>query len=72
MQPLDDRRPSAKAVSHRLIWRSCAVVQAPVQGAGDGAMASVDVLSGLERRPRGSVEKKKAIVAAAFEPGAAV
>jgi transposase-like protein len=35
-------------------------------------MASVDVLSGLERRPRGSVEKKKAIVAAAFEPGAAV
>ena len=35
-------------------------------------MASVEVLAGPERRRRWSVEQKRAIVAAAFEPGAVV
>src|SRR3954451_5834763 len=35
-------------------------------------MASIEVLSGPERRRRWSIEQKQAIVAAAFEPGAAV
>ena len=35
-------------------------------------MASVEVLSGPERRRRWSIEQKQAIVAAAFEPGAVV
>jgi transposase len=35
-------------------------------------MASVEVLSGPERRRRWSVEQKRAIVAAAFAPGAGV
>ena len=35
-------------------------------------MASVEVLVGPERRRRWSIEQKQAIVAAAFEPGAAV
>src|SRR5215467_9008725 len=35
-------------------------------------MASVEVLSGPERRRRWSLEQKQAIVAAAFEPGAVV
>ena len=41
-------------------------------GARDGAMASVEVLAGPERRRRWSIEQKQAIVAAAFEPGAVV
>ena len=35
-------------------------------------MASVEVLAGRERRRRWSVEQKRAIVAAAFAPGAMV
>jgi transposase len=35
-------------------------------------MASIEVLSGPERRRRWSIEQKQAIVTAAFEPGAAV
>jgi transposase len=35
-------------------------------------MASVEVLTGAERRRRWSIEQKQAIVAAAFEPGAVV
>jgi transposase len=35
-------------------------------------MVSVEVLSGLERRRRWSIEQRQAIVAAAFGPGAAV
>ena len=35
-------------------------------------MARVEVLAGLERRRRWSVEQKQAIVAAAFGPGAVV
>jgi transposase len=35
-------------------------------------MASVEVLAGSERRRRWSIEQKRAIVAAAFEPGAVV
>jgi Transposase len=35
-------------------------------------MASVEVLAGPERRRRWSIEQKRAIVAAAFEPGAVV
>jgi transposase len=41
-------------------------------GARDGAMASVEVLVGPERRRRWSVEQKQAIVAAAFRPGVVV
>ncbi|HVD82661.1 MAG TPA: transposase [Bradyrhizobium sp.] len=41
-------------------------------GARDGAMASVEVLAGPERRRRWSIEQKRAIVAAAFKPGAVV
>jgi transposase-like protein len=41
-------------------------------GARDGAMASVAVLAGPERRRRWSIEQKQAIVAAAFKPGAVV
>jgi len=41
-------------------------------GARDGAMATVEVLAGPERRRRWSIEQKQAIVAAAFEPGAVV
>src|SRR5205807_3462120 len=40
--------------------------------ARDGAMASIEVLAGPERRRRWSVEQKQAIVAAAFGPGAVV
>ena len=40
--------------------------------ARDGAMASVEVLAGPERRRRWSIEQKQSIVAAAFEPGAVV
>ena len=40
--------------------------------ARDGAMASVEVLAGPERRRRWSIEQKQLIVAAAFEPGAVV
>ena len=40
--------------------------------ARDGAMASVEVLAGPERRRRWSIEQKQSIVAAAFEPGAMV
>ena len=43
---------------------------APVQEAG--AVASVEVLAGAERRRRWSSEQKQAIVAAAFAPGAVV
>ena len=39
---------------------------------GIGAMASVEVLAGPERRRRWSIEQKQSIVAAAFEPGAMV
>jgi transposase len=35
-------------------------------------MASVDVLAGPERRRRWSIEQKRAIVVAAFKPGAVV
>jgi len=35
-------------------------------------MAEFEVLAGPERRRRWSVEEKRAVVAAAFEPGAAV
>jgi transposase len=35
-------------------------------------MASVEVLAGPERRRRWSIEQKRAIVAAAFKPGAVV
>ena len=35
-------------------------------------MASIEVLAGPERRRRWSIEQKRAIVAAAFEPGAVV
>src|SRR4051795_1759321 len=35
-------------------------------------MASVEVLAGRERRRRWSEEQKRAVVAAAFEPGAGV
>jgi transposase len=35
-------------------------------------MASVEVLAGRERRRRWSIEQKRAIVAAAFKPGAVV
>jgi len=45
-------------------------VFAPVQETG--AMASVEVLAGPERRRRWSIEQKQAIVAAAFGPGAIV
>src|SRR6516165_9403549 len=41
-------------------------------GARDGAMASLEVLAGPERRRRWSMEQKQAIVAAAFKPGAVV
>ena len=41
-------------------------------GARDGAMATVEVLAGPERRRRWSIEQKQAIVAAAFEPGTVV
>src|SRR5262249_39043999 len=37
-----------------------------------GAVASVEVLAGPERRRRWSIEQKQAIVAAAFKPGAVV
>ena len=37
-----------------------------------GVMASVEVLTGPERRRRWSNEQKQAIVAAAFKPGAVV
>ena len=43
---------------------------APVQETG--AVASVEVLAGPERRRRWSSEQKQAIVAAAFAPGAVV
>jgi transposase len=45
-------------------------VFAPVQKTG--AMASIEVLAGPERRRRWSSEQKQAIVAAAFAPGAVV
>jgi transposase len=45
-------------------------VFAPVQETG--AVASVEVLAGPERRRRWSSEQKQAIVAAAFAPGAVV
>ena len=45
-------------------------VFAPMQEAG--AVASVEVLAGPERRRRWSSEQKQAIVAAAFAPGAVV
>ena len=35
-------------------------------------MASIEVLAGPERRRRWSIEQKRAIVAAAFKPGAVV
>ena len=37
-----------------------------------GVMASVEVLTGPERRRRWSNEQKQAIIAAAFKPGAVV
>src|SRR5262249_44870483 len=40
--------------------------------AKDGAMRRVEVISGPERRRRGSEEQKRAIVAEAFAPGALV
>jgi transposase len=46
------------------------LVFAPVQETG--AVASVEVLAGPERRRRWSSEQKQAIVAAAFAPGAVV
>ena len=46
------------------------LVFAPVQETG--AVASVGVLAGPERRRRWSSEQKQAIVAAAFAPGAVV
>jgi transposase len=45
-------------------------VFAPVQETG--AVTSVEVLAGPERRRRWSIEQKQAIVAAAFSPGAVV
>ena len=45
-------------------------VFAPMQETG--VMASVEVLTGPERRRRWSNEQKQAIVAAAFKPGAVV
>ena len=45
-------------------------VFAPLQETG--VMASVEVLTGPERRRRWSNEQKQAIVAAAFKPGAVV
>src|ERR1700732_2401918 len=41
-------------------------------GASDGAMARVEVISGIERRRRWSEEQKRAIVAESFVPGAVV
>lgn len=41
-------------------------------GSRDGAMASIEVLTGPERRRRWSDEEKRAIVTAAFAPGAVV
>src|SRR5258706_4851687 len=41
-------------------------------GASDGAMARVEVISGIERRRRWSEEQKRAIVAESFAPGAVV
>src|SRR4030095_8598847 len=38
----------------------------------DGAMARVEVISGIERRRRWSEEQKRAIVAESFAPGAVV
>jgi len=41
-------------------------------GASDGAIARVEVISGIERRRRWSEEQKRAIVAESFAPGAVV
>src|SRR4051795_6629727 len=41
-------------------------------GANDGAMARVEVITGIERRRRWSEEQKRAIVAESFAPGAVV
>src|SRR4029077_3344736 len=41
-------------------------------GASDGAMARVEVITGIERRRRWSKEQKRAIVAESFAPGAVV
>jgi transposase len=41
-------------------------------GASDGAMARVEVITGIERRRRWSEEQKRALVAESFAPGAVV
>src|SRR5882762_7203548 len=41
-------------------------------GASDGAMARVEIITGVERRRRWSEEQKRAIVAESFAPGAVV
>src|SRR5260370_11545464 len=41
-------------------------------GGSDGAMARVEVITGIERRRRWSEEQKRAIVAESFAPGAVV
>ena len=41
-------------------------------GGCDGAMARVEVITGIERRRRWSEEQKRAIVAESFAPGAVV
>src|SRR5437763_4696494 len=41
-------------------------------GANDGAMARIEVITGIERQRRWSEEQKRAIVAESFAPGAVV
>src|SRR5436190_20818000 len=41
-------------------------------GASDGAMARVEIITGVERRRRWSEDQKRAIVAESFAPGAVV
>src|SRR3954469_6918617 len=41
-------------------------------GANDGAMARVEVITGIERRRRWSEDQKRSIVAESFAPGAVV
>ena len=65
------RRPSsARWVD--VVWSCSGANTGVCTGARDGAMAQVHVLTGPERRRRFSVEEKRAIVAAAFAPGAVV
>ena len=72
MRPLQPSGEDRLAVSELIGLVGIGANTGVCTDARDGAMASVEVLAGPERRRRWSIEQKQSIVAAAFEPGAMV